>query len=83
MSERLRPKRSTAPARGGTMTAASGSLGNCLVDPVLIVSAVGGEGGKGIGDLVEQRINHLGVVDILAAQTRPRRFWPVPASTPM
>jgi hypothetical protein len=40
-------------------------LGNRLADPVLIVSAVGGEGSDGIGDLVEQRVSHRGIVDIL------------------
>jgi hypothetical protein len=40
------------------------TLGNCLVNPVLIVAAVGDKGGNGIGDLVEQRVNQRGIVDI-------------------
>jgi glutathione S-transferase len=41
------------------------TLGNRLTDLVLIVGAVGREGGNGIGDLTEQRIRHRGIVDFL------------------
>jgi hypothetical protein len=41
------------------------TLRNRLADLVLIVGAVSGEGGNGIGDLVEQRASHRGIVDIL------------------
>ncbi len=40
-------------------------FGDGLVNPVLIVIAVGGEGGNGIGNLTEQPANHRGIVDFL------------------
>jgi hypothetical protein len=42
------------------------TLTSHLVDLILIVGAVGGEGSDGIGDLVEQSVSHRGIVDILA-----------------
>src|SRR6202789_163394 len=41
------------------------TLGNRLADLVLIVGAVGGKGRNGIGDLIEKRVNHSSIVDIL------------------
>ncbi len=38
-------------------------LGHRLADPVLIVIAVDGEGSDGIGDLVEQSVNHRAIID--------------------
>jgi hypothetical protein len=38
---------------------------NRMVDPVVIVGTIGGEGSDGIGDLVEQSTSHCGIIDIL------------------
>src|SRR3984885_746134 len=45
------------------------TLGNRLADPVLIITAVGGEGSDGIGDLIEKRVNHRTIIDVF-----PRHF---------
>jgi hypothetical protein len=42
-------------------------FGDRLINPVLIVIAVGGEGTDGIGDLVEKRINHRTIIDFFLA----------------
>jgi hypothetical protein len=40
-------------------------FGDRVVNPVLIVIAVGGEGGNGFGNLAEQPAKHRGMVDFL------------------
>jgi hypothetical protein len=41
-----------------------GSCCNSLVNPILIVGAVGGKGSEEIGKLVEKRTGSRGIVDL-------------------
>ena len=61
----------TAVERGGTTTAASARvLGHTIVNPILVVGAVGDDGGERLVDLVEQGAEFGGIVDFLAGQGR-------------
>ena len=45
-------------------------LGHIIVNPILVVGAVGNDGGERLVDLVEQRAEFGGIVDLLAGQGR-------------
>ena len=41
-------------------------LGHSIVNPVLVVGAVGNDGGERVVDLIKQRAEFSGIVDLLA-----------------